>query len=104
MHALFFAGATPDRALDRIVGHVAGFRIVDCLAQPRVAIRIAATRASGDGYFLDEFSEQFAALGIERALLMLDTMPLRVSGHGNRSLNKWHCVWAAIYHNPFRVP
>src|SRR2546425_13198738 len=85
MHALFFAGAATNRALDRIVRHVTGFGVSYRFAQTSVPIHVAAARAGCDSYLLDEFREQFAALGIERAFLMFDTMPLRMSGHRSRN-------------------
>src|SRR5215207_486829 len=79
--AFFFTGATTDRAVDRIVRHVAALGIEDRLAQTCVGVWIATATTRGDGDFLDEFGKQFAALGIERAFLVLDTMPFRMSGH-----------------------
>ena len=79
-------------AIDRIVGHVAGFGIEDGFAQSRICIRIAATRAGRDSYFLDELGEEFAAFGVRRALLVLNRMPLRMSGHLSLSiLNRNFC-------------
>src|SRR5690349_10476479 len=86
----FFASATSNRAVDRVVGHVARLGVVDRLAQTRVCIRIAAAATSRDSDLFNKLREQFAALGIERAFLVLDTMPLRMSGHwGQILLGMW---------------
>jgi hypothetical protein len=79
--ALFFTSAAAYRALDRVVGHVTALGIENGLAQARVRIRITAAATRRDGNFFNKLREQFAALGIERAFLMLNTMPLRMSGH-----------------------
>ena len=79
VHAFFFAGAAPDGAIDRFIRHVAGLGVGNRLAQTRVGIRVAAARARRDRQFLDEFGKEFPALGIERALLMLNRMPFRMS-------------------------
>ena len=79
--AFFFAGAATDRAIDRVVGHVAGLGVENGFAQARVSVRVTAAGARRDGHFLDELGKQFAALGIERAFLVLNPMPLRMSGH-----------------------
>jgi len=47
----------------------------------RIGVGVAAAGAGRDGYFLDELGEEFAALGVSRALLVLNRMPLRMSGH-----------------------
>ena len=80
-HALFRAGAAADGPIDRVVGHVAGLGVENGLAQARVSIRVPAAGARRDRNFLDELGEEFAALGVSRALLVLDAMPLRMSGH-----------------------
>src|SRR6185369_194276 len=79
--ALFLACATTNRALDRVVRHVAALGVEDGLAQTRVGVRIAAAAARRDGDLFNKLRKQFAALGIERAFLVLDTMPFRMSGH-----------------------
>src|SRR5689334_18682733 len=79
MHTFFFTRATADRPFDRVVGHIAGFRIKKCFSQASVAIRISTPGPSSYGYFLDELCEELTSLGIERTLLVFDTMPLRVS-------------------------
>ena len=43
-------------------------------AQPGVAVRVAAA-LGGYGYFLEQTGEYLAALGIQRALLVLDCGP-----------------------------
>ena len=77
----FRAGAAADRAIDRVVGHVAGFGVGNGFTQPRVRVRITAAGASGNRDFLDKFSEELAALRVSRALLVLNRVPLGMSGH-----------------------
>ena len=74
-----FARAAANGALDVFGGHVLRLCIRDDRAQPRVHVRIAAAGAGRDGQFLDEAGENPAALGVEGALFVFDTMPLRVS-------------------------
>src|SRR5262249_54361831 len=81
--AFLFTRATANRAVDGVVWHVAGLGIIDRLAQTRVRIRVAAAATRCDSDLFNKLREQFAALGIERAFLMLNTMPLRMSGHWN---------------------
>jgi len=71
----------PHGAIDRVVGHVAGLSVQNGFAQTRVGIRVTATRARRHGNFLDEFGEEFAALGVSCTLLVLNRVPLRMSGH-----------------------
>src|SRR5947208_532186 len=84
--AFLFTCAAPNRAVYGVVWHVAGFRVRDCFPQARVGVGIttAGTRRHGD--LFDELSEELAALGIQRTLLVFDTMPLRMSGHRKVSL------------------
>src|SRR5260370_31950839 len=79
--ALFRAGAAADGPIDRVVGHVAGLGVENGLAQARVSVGIPPASARRDRNFLDRLGEKFAALGVSRALLVLDAMPLRMSGH-----------------------
>src|SRR5665213_1938097 len=64
-----------DGALDVVLGHVLGLGRRDRTAQPRVAVGIASAALRGDGDFLDQACENLAALGIQRALLMLNCRP-----------------------------
>ena len=81
MDAFFFARAAPNRSVDRIVWHVAGLRVANRFSQTRVCIGIPSTRTGGNCYFFNELGEKFAALGIERAFLVFNGMPLRMSRH-----------------------
>ena len=49
--------------------------------QARVGIGIAAATAGGHGQFLDDAREHLAALGVGRALLVLNRVPLGMAGH-----------------------
>ena len=46
---------------------------------------IAAAVTGRDGQFLDDAREDLAALGVGRALLVLDRVPLGMAGHGGNS-------------------
>ena len=80
-HALFFAGAAPDGPLDVVGGHVVRLGLGDDRAQPRVHVGVAAAVSGGNGQFLDDAGEDLAALGVSRALLVLDGVPLGMAGH-----------------------
>src|ERR1700691_3034986 len=71
-----FAGAPLDRALDVVLGHVLALGGENCAAQPRIRIRIAAAILRSNADFLDETGKNLAALGVQRALLVLDCGPL----------------------------
>ena len=79
--ALFLAGAALDRALDRVHRHRVVARLADHRAQRRVRLGIAAALARRDFDLADQHREQLAALGVGRALLVLDRMPLGMTGH-----------------------
>ena len=79
--ALELAGALLDGALDVVGGHVGALGLVDRGAQARVGVGVAAADAGGDRHLADELGEELAALGVERALLVLDRVPLGMSGH-----------------------
>src|SRR5271155_4816280 len=83
------ARAALDGPLDIILRHVLGLGGENRAAQARGGVRISAAILGGNRNFLDQTGEDLAALGIERALLMLDCGPLRVPRHGNtsRSIN-----------------
>ena len=70
-----FAGTALDGALDVIGGHVLGLGREDGAAQARVGVGIAAAVFRGDADFLDETGENLAALGVKRALLVLNCGP-----------------------------
>ena len=52
--AFFFTSAATNGAVDRVVRHVAGFRVGNRFAQTRVRIGIAAACPRRDSQFLDE--------------------------------------------------
>ena len=81
-HAFQFAGAALDGPLDVVLRHVFGLGRGNGGAQPGVAVRVAAALGS-DGDFLEQTGEYLAALGIQRALFVLDCGPFRMAGHGN---------------------
>ena len=64
-----------DGALDILIGHVAGLRLGDDVAQLAVGGRVAAAVAHGNGDLTADFGEDFAALRVGLALLMLDICP-----------------------------
>src|SRR5579862_13143 len=71
-----FAGTALDGSLDVIGGHVLALSGEDRRTQTRIAIRITTAIFGGNADFLDEASENLAALGVERALLVLNCGPL----------------------------
>src|SRR5208283_1256762 len=75
-----FAGAALDGAFDVVGRHVLGLSRHDSRTQPRVHVGIAP-RLRRHRDFLDETGEDLAALGVKRALLMLDGCPFRMAGH-----------------------
>src|SRR5215813_11869727 len=79
MHTFFFPRTTADRPFDGVVRHVAGLGVKNRLSQASISIRVSTTGSSSYGYFFDELCEELTALGIERTLLVFDTMPLGVS-------------------------
>ena len=69
------ARAPLDRSLDVVGRHIFGLGGHDSAAQSRVRVRVTATVFRGNADFLDKAGKNLAALGIERALLMLDCGP-----------------------------
>ena len=76
------AGAALDRLLDVVGRHVDRLGVGDDRAEPRIHAWIAAAIPGRDGQFLDDAREDLAALGVSRALLVLDRVPLGMAGHG----------------------
>src|SRR5262245_5056457 len=72
--AFFFASTTTNRSVNGVVRHVAGLGVDYRFSQASVSVRVTAARAGSHSYFFNKLREKFAALGIERALLVLDTM------------------------------
>src|SRR5450631_3941612 len=80
--AFELAGAAFDGAIDRVLRHVVACRLVDREPQAWIGRDVAAAEPGRDGDFADEASEDLAALGVGRGLLVLDIRPLAVAGHG----------------------
>ena len=74
LFAAEFAAATHNGALDIFRRHGNRFGGDDGGAEAGVGVGVAAV-ASGDDDFFDEAREDFAALGVEGSLLMLDCCP-----------------------------
>jgi len=73
--AFQLAGAAQNRALDVLLRHV--FRLGSQNGCAQAGVHIGVTAAlCGDSDLLEQTSEYLAALGIERALLVLDCGPL----------------------------
>ena len=80
VRSLALAHAAFDRAIDRVVRHVRAFGIRDRFTKSRVRVDIAAPAGAGcDGDLFDHLREDLAALGVERAFLMLNCVPLGMS-------------------------
>src|SRR5262249_42825757 len=75
------AGALQDRALDVVLGHVGGARLVHREAQPRVRARLPSAEAGRGRDLADQLGEDLPALRVEGALLAPDRRPFRVSRH-----------------------
>ena len=71
-----FARATLDRLLDVVGGHVDALRFRDDRPQAWIGAGIPATVAGRNRQFLDDAREDLAALGVGRALLVLNRVPL----------------------------
>src|SRR4029079_19019817 len=84
------AGAALDRPLDVVGRHVDRLGLGDDRAQPGIVCRVAAAVSRGDRQFLDDAREHLAALGIGRALLVLDGVPLGMAGHGKNPRKVWN--------------
>ncbi len=69
-----FAGAALDGPLDIVGGHVLSLGGGNGGAQARIGIRIAAIFC-GNADFLDKARKNLAALGVKRALLVLNCGP-----------------------------
>ena len=72
---LQLARALLDGALDVVGGHVDALGLVHRRAQAGVGVGVAAADARRDGHLADDLGEDLAALGVERALLVLDRVP-----------------------------
>ena len=81
--ALQLARALLDGALDVVGGHVHGLGLVHRGAQAGVRDGVTAADTGRDRHLADDLGEDLPALGVERALLVLDGMPLGMSGHGS---------------------
>src|SRR5207248_2526416 len=77
------AGALRDRALDVVLRHRVGARLLDRVLQREVAGRVAPALLGGDDDRARELREELAAPGVGRALLVLDRRPLAMPGQGS---------------------
>ena len=77
--AFELTGAALDGALDVVLGHVVRLRLGHRRAEARVAVDVAAAEPRGDGHFLDDAREDFAALRVGSTLLVLDGAPFTVA-------------------------
>ena len=78
--AFQFAGAAHDGALDVVGRHADSLGGKDGRAQTRIRVGIAAA-PGGDHDFFNDAGEDFPALGVEGALLVLDGRPFGMTGH-----------------------
>ena len=70
--ALFCARATAYRTVNRVVGHVRALRVRYGFAKTSVCVYVAAARACRNRNLFNQLRKHLAALGVQRALLMLD--------------------------------
>src|SRR5690606_21038524 len=87
--ALELAGALLDGAFDVVVGHVDGPRGVHRGPEPGVPRRVAAAGPGGHGDLADHLGPRRGALGVGRRLLVLDLLPLAVTGHHSAPVRPW---------------
>src|SRR5438270_12543121 len=74
IHSGQFARAALNGALDVVGGHVFGFRSSNGREQKRIGVGVSAV-LSRNRNFLNQASEDLAAIGIERALFVLNCGP-----------------------------
>src|SRR4030095_9895097 len=93
VHAVEFASAALDGALDVVLRHIRLIRLVHRQAQTRGHAGVRAAQLCRYGDLLDQTREGFAALRVGRSLPVLDVGPLAVTCHmpdarepGTRSL------------------
>ena len=70
-----------DRALDVLLRHRLGLGGVDRRSQSRIVVGVAATELGGHSDLTNELRELRTALGVGRRLVMLDLLPLTMTGH-----------------------
>ena len=80
-HARQLAGAALDGALDVVGRHVDRFRLRHHRTEPRITVDVAPAGASRHRQLLDDAREDLPPLGVGRALLVLDGVPLGMAGH-----------------------
>ena len=81
LNVFALAGAAFDGTLDVIVRHALRSRNLDRAAQTRIAIRITPAGFRGDGDFLRQLAEDFAASRVNCAFETLDLRPFAMSRH-----------------------
>src|SRR5207253_11348643 len=81
MNALQLALPLLDRPLDVLFGHGCGSRRLNRSAKPRIMVGVAATELGGHRDLTNEFCELRTTLGVGRRLVMLDLLPLTMTGH-----------------------
>src|SRR2546421_13062008 len=75
------AGALADRPLDIVLRHRGVARLLDGQRQRRVAIWVSPALTGGDRDRASQLGEVLAAAGGRDSLLVLDRVPLGMSGH-----------------------
>ena len=75
------ARAARDRAVDVVLRHRVGARLLDRVGEREVRGRVGPALARGHDQRPRELGEELAALLVRRALLVLDRAPLAMPGH-----------------------
>src|SRR4030095_10905188 len=75
------ARALLDGALDRVLRHVLGARLLDRVRELEVVVDVPAALAGRRRNEARELREDPPSLGVDRRLAMLDVVPGRVAGH-----------------------
>ena len=79
-----FARPLRDRPLDVVLRHRGVSRLLNGERQRGVAVGVASAFAGGDRDRTGQLGELLAAAGVDHRLLVLDRVPLRMSGHRSR--------------------
>ena len=79
-------GAASDGAFDVLLRHIELARFFDRHFQAVVCLGIGRATLGGEDDLLAQLREERAPLGVDFALLQLDVMPLRMSGHDGKPL------------------
>jgi hypothetical protein len=87
-----FARSLLDGTLDRVLGHVARFGVVDRVTQLQVRRRVAAAFLRGHDDAAGQLAPQLAALRIDETFFVGNVRPVRMTSHGEFVRCQWSVV------------